>query len=259
MAVLAAVIRGFARAAGRRSATSGRTSRGRCSTSCSRSSFIGALILVSQGVSRPSAASDVTTLAGGDQTLALGPAASQIAIKQLGTNGGGFFNVNSAMPFENPTAFSNFVELLFILLIPAALTAHVRAHGRQPPPGLGAVRRDAGDVRRRHRRSPTPPSSTARRRSTRPACTLPPVDGTTGGNMEGKEQRFGIANSAALGDRHDRRLQRLGQLRARVLHRDRRRGAAGQHDDRRGDLRRASAPASTGCCCSSCWPSSSPG
>ena len=60
---------------------------------------------------------------GGDQTLALGPAASQIAIKQLGTNGGGFFNVNCAMPFENPTQFSNFVELLFILLIPAALTA----------------------------------------------------------------------------------------------------------------------------------------
>ena len=60
---------------------------------------------------------------GGEQTLALGPAASQIAIKQLGTNGGGFFNVNSAMPFENPTALSNFIEMLFILLIPAALTA----------------------------------------------------------------------------------------------------------------------------------------
>ena len=63
------------------------------------------------------------TLHGAEQTLALGPAASQIAIKQLGTNGGGFFNVNSAMPFENPTGLSNFVEVLFILLIPAALTA----------------------------------------------------------------------------------------------------------------------------------------
>ncbi len=79
--------------------------------------FLGALILVSQGV--------IQTLSGysrrrrrstgGSQILALGPAASQIAIKQLGTNGGGFFNVNSAFPFENPTAFSNFVEMVFIL------------------------------------------------------------------------------------------------------------------------------------------------
>ena len=56
-----------------------------------------------------------------EQVLAVGPAASQIAIKQLGTNGGGFFNVNSAHPFENPTPFSNFLEMLSILLIPAAL------------------------------------------------------------------------------------------------------------------------------------------
>ena len=55
------------------------------------------------------------------QTLAVGPAASQIAIKQLGTNGGGFFNANSAHPFENPTPLSNFLEMLAILLIPAAL------------------------------------------------------------------------------------------------------------------------------------------
>src|SRR5204863_9375823 len=55
------------------------------------------------------------------QTLPMGPAASQIAIKQLGTNGGGFFNVNGAHPYENPTPLSNFLELLAILLIPAAL------------------------------------------------------------------------------------------------------------------------------------------
>jgi K+-transporting ATPase A subunit len=65
---------------------------------------------------------DLTTLHGFAQSLALGPVASQEAIKQLGTNGGGFFNVNSAFPFENATTFSNFVELLFILLIPAAAT-----------------------------------------------------------------------------------------------------------------------------------------
>ena len=54
-----------------------------------------------------------------EQVLAVGPAASQVAIKQLGTNGGGFFNANSAHPFENPTALSNFLEMLALLLIPA--------------------------------------------------------------------------------------------------------------------------------------------
>jgi K+-transporting ATPase ATPase A chain len=63
-----------------------------------------------------------TTIEGQKQTVPLGPAASQIAIKQLGTNGGGFFNVNSAHPFENPTPLSNFLEMLAILLLPAALT-----------------------------------------------------------------------------------------------------------------------------------------
>ncbi|HMA64557.1 MAG: potassium-transporting ATPase subunit KdpA [Fibrobacterota bacterium] len=80
-----------------------------------------ALILVSQGVVqtfRPS--TDVHTLSGVIQTIPLGPAASQIAIKQLGTNGGGFFGVNSAHPFENPTPLSNFLEMIAILLIPAA-------------------------------------------------------------------------------------------------------------------------------------------
>ena len=63
----------------------------------------------------------VTTLEGETQTIAQGPAASQISIKQLGTNGGGFFNTNSAHPFENPTPLSNFLESLYILLIPASL------------------------------------------------------------------------------------------------------------------------------------------
>ena len=87
-------------------------------------SIVGALFLVSQGVVQTLGGYlDISTLAGGQQGIAVGPAASQIAIKQLGTNGGGFFNVNSSMPFENPSALTNFVELLFILLIPAALTA----------------------------------------------------------------------------------------------------------------------------------------
>ncbi len=86
-------------------------------------SLIMAIVLVSQGVVQTfSSYTAVTTINGAQQIIPLGPAASQIAIKQLGTNGGGFFNVNSAFPFENPNPLSNFIELLAIFLIPAALT-----------------------------------------------------------------------------------------------------------------------------------------
>jgi K+-transporting ATPase ATPase A chain len=86
-------------------------------------SIVLAVALVGQGVVQTTASyENVQTLEGQDQTIALGPAASQIAIKQLGTNGGGFFNANSAHPLENPTPFSNFLEMLALLLIPAALT-----------------------------------------------------------------------------------------------------------------------------------------
>jgi K+-transporting ATPase ATPase A chain len=122
IAVLLALIRGLAR---RSSAT-----LGNFWTDLTRTtvyvllplSIILALALVSQGVVQTfSPYIEAHTLEGAKQTLALGPAASQIAIKQLGTNGGGFFNVNSAHPFENPTPFSNWLEMLSILLIPAAL------------------------------------------------------------------------------------------------------------------------------------------
>ena len=86
-------------------------------------SLILAVVLISQGVVQTlSAYIPATTLEGREQLIPLGPAASQIAIKQLGTNGGGFFGVNSAHPFENPTPFSNFLQVFAILLIPAALT-----------------------------------------------------------------------------------------------------------------------------------------
>jgi K+-transporting ATPase ATPase A chain len=77
-------------------------------------SIVGAVLLVSQGV--------LQTLGGTVAGLARGPVASQEAIKELGTNGGGFFNVNSAYPFENPTGLSNLIELFLILCIPASLT-----------------------------------------------------------------------------------------------------------------------------------------
>ncbi len=100
-------------------------------------SFLLALLLVSQGVIQNFAADiSLTTLEGATQWLAQGPVASQEAIKMLGTNGGGFFNANSAHPFENPTALSNLLQMLAIFLIPAALCL---AFGRL----LGDIRQGA--------------------------------------------------------------------------------------------------------------------
>lgn len=85
-------------------------------------SLVAALVLMQQGVIQNfDAYQEVTTVQGQTQTIAMGPVASQEAIKQLGTNGGGFFNANSAHPYENPTPFSNFVAMISIFLIPAAL------------------------------------------------------------------------------------------------------------------------------------------
>jgi K+-transporting ATPase ATPase A chain len=86
-------------------------------------SAVVAVVLILQGTPQTLAGSAIVRgIQGFGQTIARGPVASQIAIKQLGTNGGGFFNVNSAHPFENPTPISNFIEMFSILLIPAALT-----------------------------------------------------------------------------------------------------------------------------------------
>ena len=114
-------------------------------------SLVLALVLVSQGVvqnfealpdgaARRGRRPTPTASRSPSRCSPMGPAASQVAIKQLGTNGGGFFNVNSAHPFENPTPLSNFLEMLAILLIPAALCYTFGTHGRRHPPGLG----DAG-------------------------------------------------------------------------------------------------------------------
>ena len=121
MAVLAAVIRGFARRT-----TSG---IGNFWRDLYRSlvyillplAVILGIVLISQGVPQTfDGHATATTLQGGHQAIARGPVASQIAIKQLGTNGGGFYNSNSAVPFENPNGFTNFLEDIAILLIPMA-------------------------------------------------------------------------------------------------------------------------------------------
>jgi K+-transporting ATPase ATPase A chain len=159
-------------------------------------SMIGALFLVSQGVIQNFSHYElIHTLAGGTQTLPGGPVASQEVIKELGTNGGGFFNVNSAYPFENPSGLTNFFELLLILVIPAGLTY---TYGRM----VGSQRQGwaifsamfvlfvAGVivvyVAEQHG---TPAQHLA-------GLHTHAFDGSTGGNLEGKEQRFGIAGSS---------------------------------------------------------------
>ncbi|MHC5350058.1 potassium-transporting ATPase subunit KdpA [Metapseudomonas furukawaii] len=148
-----------------------------------------ALFLVWQGVPQTFADyAHAVTLQGADQSIPLGPAASQIAIKQLGTNGGGFFGVNSAHPFENPSAWSNLLEVASILLIPAALVftfGHYVKDLRQSRAllatmlvlfviGLGVT--------------------LYAEYQPNPALAGLPIE--QGGSLEGKESRFGIAASA---------------------------------------------------------------
>jgi K+-transporting ATPase ATPase A chain len=159
-------------------------------------SLVGALVLVSQGTIQTFAHyATAQTLAGGTQTIALGPVASQEIIKELGTNGGGFFNANSAMPFENPSGFSNFVEMLAILLIPAGLTSTYGRMVRNRRQGWAIFSAMAilfvigVAVAYAAEQHGTPAQHLA-------GMSTDHFSGSTGGNLEGKEQRFGIANSA---------------------------------------------------------------
>jgi potassium-transporting ATPase potassium-binding subunit len=123
MAVLVAMIRGFIRANSQYLGNFWRDLVRGVLYILLPMSFVLAVILMSQGVVQTLAHSAVVRgIQGFGQTIARGPAAGQVAIKQLGTNGGGFFNANSAHPFENPTPLSNFLEMFSILWIPAALT-----------------------------------------------------------------------------------------------------------------------------------------
>ena len=159
-------------------------------------SIIGALFLCSQGVIQNlKPYTTVTTVEGAQQTIAQGPVASQEIIKELGTNGGGFFNANSAHPFENPTPVTNFFEMFLIFLIPAALTytfGKMVGDTRQGWAILAAFSvmfligvfvlygfEQAGNP-------------IIGKMGVQTAATA----GQSGGNMEGKETRFGIASSA---------------------------------------------------------------
>jgi K+-transporting ATPase ATPase A chain len=152
-------------------------------------SIVLALFLIWQGVPQTLQSSlTAATLGGGNQTIAIGPVAGQIAIKQLGTNGGGFFNANSAHPFENPTALSNFLEVLAILVISSAFcftfgrmvkdrrqgVALFAAMGVLFVIGLGGIY--ASEMQ--------------------PNRLYPAAVAQDGGNLEGKEVRFGAADTA---------------------------------------------------------------
>jgi potassium-transporting ATPase potassium-binding subunit len=150
-------------------------------------SIVGAVLLVSQGV--------LQTLGGTAAGLARGPVASQEAIKELGTNGGGFFNVNSAYPFENPTGLSNLIELFLILCIPASLTytygrmVGSRRQGWALFSAMSVLFIASVVVVYLAEMHGTPAQHAA-------GVHTGIIDGSTGGNLEGKDQRFGIANSA---------------------------------------------------------------
>ena len=189
LAVAVALVRGIARSAS--------DTIGNCWTDIVRGtvyvllpiSLILAVVLVSQGVVQTFDGSQhVTTLAGGTQTIALGPAASQVAIKQLGTNGGGFYNANSAHPLESGTPFSNFLEHWSLLLIPFSLPfLYGRMLGR-PREGiaiLAAMLILLGSI--------SAISLSAETRTT-PALTAAGL--VHAPNMEGKEQRLTVQEAS---------------------------------------------------------------
>lgn len=157
--------------------------------------FAGALIMVAMGViQNVSAPVVVQTLEGVKQSLPLGPVASQEVIKQLGTNGGGFFNANSAHPFENPTAWSNLFQMLLMFLLPAAIVLCFGQALKKPREGLAIIGAMMlifvvmlGVIAHYELAG-------------NPALAKLGVDQTSsllqsGGNMEGKETRFGMAAS----------------------------------------------------------------
>ncbi|MGL5447606.1 MAG: potassium-transporting ATPase subunit KdpA [Rhabdaerophilum sp.] len=188
MAVAAAVARGFAAKQAK--------SLGNFWTDLTRivlyilipGSLVIAFVLLALGLPQTlQAAVSVTTLEGAQQTISVGPVASQLAIKQLGTNGGGFFNVNSAHPLENPNAISNLIQMLAILAIPAALVFTYgrmvgdRRQGTALFVAMGVLLVAAFVATYAAERVGNPLT----------AAFADPA----AGNMEGKEVRFGIVNS----------------------------------------------------------------
>jgi K+-transporting ATPase ATPase A chain len=159
-------------------------------------SIIAGLLYVSQGaIQNLNPYTTVSTVEGGKQTIAQGPVASQEAIKQLGTNGGGYFNANSAHPFENPTPLSNLLAMFLIFLIPGALTyTFGRMVGDQRQgwaifAAFSVMFLIGVSVAYHFEQAGNPMLANL-------GLQTAATSGQPGGNMEGKEVRFGIANSA---------------------------------------------------------------
>ena len=171
--------------------------------------FVGAILLVSQGVPQTfDGAVSYLSLEGADSKLYLGPAASQIIIKQLFTNGGGFYGCNSAVPFENPTAFSNLIETLSLLVIPGGLcftfgTAIIDNHREKKLLGEFGRVRAGGVAREKNQGAILFLAVSAIFVISLVVCTAFefafkefPEGVAAIGNMEGKEARFGIGGSS---------------------------------------------------------------
>jgi K+-transporting ATPase ATPase A chain len=159
-------------------------------------SFVVAIVLVFQGsIQNFSHYLTLSTLTHLPQQIAMGPVASQEAIKLLGTNGGGFFNTNSAHPFENPTAFTNLVEMMAVIIIPASLVFMYgrmtgnRRQGYAIYSTMMVMFLGAAIVAYIAEAHGSPAQHAA-------GLHTQVIAGSTGGNLEGKEQRFGIAGSA---------------------------------------------------------------
>lgn len=159
-------------------------------------SFLWGIILVSQGVIQNFSPSQAAiTMEGARQVIPMGPVASQEAIKMLGTNGGGFFNANSAHPFENPTPLTNFLEMLAIFLIPAGLTYTFGRYANNQRQGwalfaaMGVLFLMGLAVIYGNEQAGNPVLTRLGVNQTATALQ-------SGGNMEGKEVRFGVANSS---------------------------------------------------------------
>jgi potassium-transporting ATPase potassium-binding subunit len=196
MAVLAAVVRGIARRSGGELGNFWQDLYRSCVYILLPLAAVLAVILISQGVVQTfNGHVAVTTLEGAQQTIARGPAASQIAIKQLGTNGGGFYNSNSSVPFENPNGLSNFFEMLAILLIPAGQVfmfgrmVLARRHALMVYIAMFAVFAIGIAVN-----LPAEQHGSAVLRQS--GVNLTQGDGQSGGNMSDKEVRFGLAASS---------------------------------------------------------------
>ncbi len=196
MAVLVAVIRGFSRRSTKELGNFWRDFYRSAVYILLPLTLILAILLISQGVPQTfSGAASATTLEGANQMIARGPVASMIAIKQLGTNGGGFYNSNSAVPFENPNGLTNFLEMTAILLIPVAqvfMFGRMILQRRQAMAIAGAmfVLFVVGIA------AITPLEQHGSQVLQASGVDLAASENQSGGNMQDKEVRFGIANTA---------------------------------------------------------------